>query len=584
MVHERSFLLPTNEQGSSIHQKELTIILLEGSPITRSQPIWILLVLYHRWVLLPKLWGPTTILFLLLVWAVATRSISHNNNTTIRSIFNAAATKSSSVSRSTRAFGGGGSQSRSCFFGFGPPLSKSAAPRISTPPPTTAILQRQKQQQHPAATSSSGRSRDMTLSAAATDNASLSDFLFQCKDHPSGHFVIGNEAGDADSVVCALSWAFVENLMSQPDNISTSSKRQTPIVSISKMDLETQRPETLLLLSLAGISLDTLLYVNDLKAMIPTQSKSVEFTLVDHNRLSSNLVEDGQYKVVEIVDHHKDEGLYLDTVIHRSIAFANGQALVASTCTLVVERWIESVPPSAPHFPAALSVLLLGVILLDSVNMAPAAGKVTERDTAAIQSLLQHTTWTDLNDDAKQVLQLEGETHGRPRTTAFFNALQNAKFAPEFWRSLSVRDALRLDYKHYYKFTTAIGSDRAGDSFGISTVLMSCADFQTKPHLQQGILDYLTEMNVGMLGIMLAFTNNKTGGLHRELMLCSNVSTLPLQTMAKFLHASSLQLTEIPGSSLIATDGLRCMSFIQENTKASRKQVAPIFLQYFEKS
>jgi len=80
----------------------------------------------------------------------------------------------------------------------------------------------------------------------------------------------------------------------------------------------------------------------------------------------------------------------------RTIAFDDDKqaAAVASSCTLVAERlrkvWrtdvdgdgddgimdMESLP-----YPASLGTLVLGVILLDSVNLSPEAGKVTSRDS-----------------------------------------------------------------------------------------------------------------------------------------------------------------------------------------------------------
>ena len=219
-------------------------------------------------------------------------------------------------------------------------------------------------------------------------------------------------AGDADSIVSAIAWAYTEYLASQleEERGRHCSSTMTPIVSIPAHDLTTQRPETTLLLEWAGIPADVLHFVDTLDEpsivekynddpvasttkTIPDESKEEpvwNVTLVDHNRLSSsslplltnNAAHHHKLCVVEIVDHHLDEGYHHDTCRHRNIAFAHGAATVASTCTLVVERLQEQ---DGSSFPAPLSLLLLGVILLDSVNLQPSAGKDTPRDVTAVQ-------------------------------------------------------------------------------------------------------------------------------------------------------------------------------------------------------
>lgn len=399
-------------------------------------------------------------------------------------------------------------------------------------------------------------------------HVSLVDFLREQRQHPSTHVVIGNEAGDADSIISAITLAYVESL----SDTTSLFQQITPVLSIPKADLETQRPETVLLLSLAGLSPavadTTLLFVDDL--WIQSQTSSLDVTLVDHNRISANF-SPRHRKVVSIVDHHLDEGHHLENSgKRRNIAFATDAALVASTCTLVVERLREVSPPP---YPAPLSILLLGVILLDSVNMAPAAGKATPRDAAALQSLLDGTNWNELGAEAMKVLEFGGD--GKLDTTALFDSLQNAKFDPAFWKSLAVRDALRLDYKSF---------SYGGGSFGVSTVLTSLTDFQSKDLCVDSIRMYMRDMQVELLGIMLAYTNAESGGLHRELMLVAT-DNLPLEEMVQYLlhDHDSLMLNELEGSSL-NEGGLTMRCFKQGNASASRKQVVPILLQFFDKS
>jgi hypothetical protein len=55
----------------------------------------------------------------------------------------------------------------------------------------------------------------------------------------------------------------------------------------------------------------------------------------------------------------------------REIAYVDGAASVASTCTLVAERALGGTSDNAVD--ASLGLLLLEVILLNSVNMSPVA-------------------------------------------------------------------------------------------------------------------------------------------------------------------------------------------------------------------
>jgi exopolyphosphatase len=393
-----------------------------------------------------------------------------------------------------------------------------------------------------------------------SETLSLDEFLNARKEEPTRHFVVGNEAGDADSIISAITLAYVESVKGITE--------KTPIVSIPQADLETQRPETVLLLKLAGISnaSGVLLFVDQ-----PVVTESAEVTLVDHNRLADTL-QQNDWKVVEIVDHHHDQGMYMDTCsgTSRWIAFAHDKALVASACTLVAERMEEL---WRKPYPSSLGVLLLGAILLDSVNFSPQAGKVTQRDRDAVQILLNDTNWQELSQESKEVLQITSSSG--PNTTAFFDALQDTKYDQGFWMSLSMRDALRLDYKEYtYK----------DGLFGVSTVLMPLDSFLLKQDLIAGIQRFMVERNMDFLSIMLASENDDR--LSRQLVLCGTES-FPLTDMVQFLVYSdydqdSLELMEMPSISIPPDkSGLSLRFFDQRNVEASRKQIGPILLEFF---
>jgi len=254
----------------------------------------------------------------------------------------------------------------------------------------------------------------------------------------------------------------------------------------------------------------------------------------------------------------------------RNVAFDSktSAALVASTCTLMVERF-----PVSDPFPPSLAILLLGVILLDSVNLSPKAGKVTPRDEAAVQALLDRTTWSELHLP-KEILAKEDD---KPDPTKLFDILQNQKFHPDFWNSLTLLQALKLDFKSF-----EIAPPR---SFGVASVLQTMTDFMEKHNWMNSTDDstcheFITSFEV--FAIMFFSFSNSAGedtGPQRQLALLAK-SEESLEEAADFLkQQTALQLEEVKRSNF---DHMYLICFKQGNCKASRKQVAPILMNYFK--
>ena len=403
--------------------------------------------------------------------------------------------------------------------------------------------------------------------------ASLEYFLLQRKDNPTTSIVIGNEAGDADTIVSAIALAYIESVF-QPE----AKEQKTPIVSIPHKDLLHRRPDVKLLLHLAGLSdlKSTLLFVDNDEFMKNLVNASVNVTLVDHNELEVKFQSQKHWKVTEIVDHHPDEGLYLDTChgdAARTIAFADEHALVASACTLVAERLREV---CLPPYPTSVSLLLLGVILLDSVNLDEAVGKVTSRDRSAVANLLTNTDWLELPPSTQALLSVS-EAKPIPNRTVFFHVLQSAKYDSGFWKSLSTEDALRYDYKDYeYNDGTK--------TFGISTVLTSADVFFRRKHYAQSVLGFIKASELSFLGIMFAYEDEVSHQLVRQFGICAELATPTKSIVDYLLTNTDLQLEKIRVRDLRSKghseeQGLSCRLFHQRNIQDSRKQIAPFIFE-----
>lgn len=407
---------------------------------------------------------------------------------------------------------------------------------------------------------------------------SLESFLIQRRANPTNHFVLGNDAGDADSIISAISLAYVESVY--------FGGQLTPIVSIPQEVFRYERPDANVILELAGIDnpSDKLLFIDDLNEMLLSDTEkglaSRSLTLVDHNTINKSFRHfQKNFIVTQIVDHHKDEKQYKETCIgkDRNIAFDHGHALVASTTTLVAERLLENSPP----YPPSIGIVLLGTILLDSVNLDESVGKVTERDRDVVNALLLYTDWNKAVPSS--YLKKEEDGNITVDTNELFWKIQHSKYDPVFWTSLSAKRALQYDYKdfhHHHGFDTAHLWKNQGEHFGISTILMSGIDFMNKEGFYASTLAFMKQKQIPFLGIMFAFYDEQEI-FHRQLAFISIDRTDFLHGFVEALLSSTaynsvnLQLEEaqLPGE-LSWRRNVRL--FNQNNLTPSRKQIGPL--------
>ena len=427
--------------------------------------------------------------------------------------------------------------------------------------------------------------------------------------------IIGNEAGDADSIVSALVHGYVLSL--EEGELLKTKKTETEattayaaLVGVPRADLALRR-ETTLLLEMAGVDLDRLLCIDSppsiASLLTPSADsdssaggKPLSISLVDHNRIRSSLRHLDTH-VVEILDHHEDEGHHTDAVPEgsdaRNIAFRGRDALVGSTCTLVAERMLQvadsiagdSNKDDAATLDPSASLALLGVILLDTMYMSPEAGKGTDRDLAAINALMDRTDWSKLNtesmeESARSVFQ-EVDDRGsgavRPCRAALHDLLRNSKFDETFWMDMSVYDCLRIDYKRFEPTSPSSGSSSVPVPFGMSSVLLPLSKFLSKKNCVNSITRYMEEADVPLLGILTMTIVDDA--LHREMLLAGRLDLVA--AAAEYLtqsdDAAFLEVEEIDCPLDKAEEcNMRIRRFRQGNPKGSRKQVAPILMRF----
>jgi exopolyphosphatase len=171
----------------------------------------------------------------------------------------------------------------------------------------------------------------------------LSNYLRQARHmlrSPQSIFVIGNESADCDSIVSAISYAYL-----------SKNPFMVPVVN-NKKEVVLLRSEVREALSFAGITLEELIYFDE----IVDRTESLNFVLVDHNEPSALWARMGlRYKVSGIVDHHVDGGLFKDT---------NPRIIksCASCCSLVIDQFKEE------PIPEDIGKMVLTALTFDTVN------------------------------------------------------------------------------------------------------------------------------------------------------------------------------------------------------------------------
>jgi inorganic pyrophosphatase/exopolyphosphatase len=292
---------------------------------------------------------------------------------------------------------------------------------------------------------------------------------------PKVNIVIGNEAGDADSMISAITYAYFRQASSAV-GAGEVEVMHVPFISCKRADFNLRR-EASHLLDLARESecgagadaaLDSeLLFLDDLDMhtvhTLARQSK-LQISLVDHNKLTGQLAMSSGLDecVCDIIDHHRDMNAHpvRDRIMSSDMArvcknnslslqhVSGGNRLISfdesigrgvgSTCTLVAQLMLQwkkrtTTAPAAPAIaavaqgpwvrgtvetassssfssvrlaseepeadrlvfdrsPSAVlnevsAALLSGVILLDTINLDPAAGKTTQLDVETVRQL-----------------------------------------------------------------------------------------------------------------------------------------------------------------------------------------------------
>lgn len=230
-------------------------------------------------------------------------------------------------------------------------------------------------------------------------------------------FVMGNEAGDLDSMTSALTWAYHLEHSTQ----NTSHPTKAIALLQTQTDALDLRPENKVALKNSKMTSghDDLLTMDELPEDPETLALKLKgIVLVDH---ATPLRKWSRANILSIFDHHVDKGVAPN-------ASPRVFEKVASCTSLVARQMFDEFEklPEEYHLPHELLELILSAISIDSGGLEDA----TKTDIAISKRVLERSRWAD-RDLTEQMEKVDAEL------TAAKKDLD----------SLSVRDLLRRDWK-----------------------------------------------------------------------------------------------------------------------------------------
>ncbi|XP_069392869.1 exopolyphosphatase PRUNE1 [Paralichthys olivaceus] len=338
---------------------------------------------------------------------------------------------------------------------------------------------------------------------------------------PLFHIVLGNEACDVDSVVSALAYAYFLSKTSPSEMLAL------PLMNIRQSEL-LLRSDVVFLLQQTGLSPELLMFRDQLDLRVLHRDGRLQLTLVDHNVLPSS-DSDLEGAVVEVIDHHLLER-------EPSPSCPVTVETVGSCATLVTERIIQKAPQILNQ---QLAQLLYAAVVLDCVNMAPAAGKVTPKDS-------------------QYVSMLENRFPTLPQRGALFQLLESAKFDVS---GLNTEQMLLKDMK-------AVSGSL---NVAVSVLYITLEEFLQRAELEAELSGFCQGLGFDLLLLMtISFTESKEP--IRELAVFSHSRTCRQQMSHYLEQACNPALNLCP----ISSPHPHITAYQQGNTLASRKKVLPI--------
>jgi exopolyphosphatase len=379
---------------------------------------------------------------------------------------------------------------------------------------------------------------------------------------------------DLDSVASAIAYSWIETVLHQ--------RKSIPLMRFDHSDL-VLRKENVHALMLAGLKegQPELLCTND----IPKDRKFPfnTFALVDHNQLAPSYVaENPTAKVISVIDHHKDEGMYKDTANPRIISPAGSCAsLIAQLCP--------------PEVPKDVATLLLCASVIDTRGLTK-GGTAVQVDREAVAFL---APVSNIGPSLALHIAAAGSIHGDPAVQRLADELEMMK--GDLWH-LSTRDLLRRDFKEY-TFHLRWADPQLSIRAGLSTIPFPLGYLLNEKGLEAEVQPWMESQSLSVYGILTSFREVKHDGrgkhkreqlwVVRDSPALHQAKGLTVGALAerlfKGLKASAeldlkrMKDFEIDKEGKLPT-GMRARVYDQRNAGVSRKVTAPTAKKILESS
>ncbi|KAK8393659.1 hypothetical protein O3P69_006770 [Scylla paramamosain] len=343
---------------------------------------------------------------------------------------------------------------------------------------------------------------------------------------PALHVVLGNESCDLDSAVSAIVYAFLlHSLQNGEEAVGV-----VPVLNIpaSEYPLKTEVTHWL---QKHGILQNSLIFRDEVNLSRLQDGGSLRVTLVDHHVLppADAYLESS---VVGVLDHRP-----LDPNAPTNERVTMIVEPVGSCCTLVAEQVMAKNPALLDPVTASL---LYGTIILDTVNLNPAAKRVTPKDIEV----------------ASQLARLMSPP---PSSLEVFQELTEAKADVS---GLTCDQLLRKDVK------VATGG---GLCVGVASVPLRVTDFLGRSEGGRCLAEHLATQGYQMLLVLGITITQET--VTRDLAVYCPDTHLREQVTSALVEGQGGVLQLAPQE----CDGVEsCVAFRQGNVGASRKVVMPI--------
>lgn len=375
-------------------------------------------------------------------------------------------------------------------------------------------------------------------------------------------FVTGNQSADLDSIVCAITYAYLQYNLDQ--------ELIVPLINIPKKDFRLRRDIELLLKS-HSITEDNLFFLEDFKKA--TATTNADLVLVDHCNVQGDifteLINEGRLKVVGIVDHHEDEKEFLDA--NPRIVRSTG-----SCSSLVFNYWNTQYKNAGSVLNNTEVVsLLLGPLLMDTSNMS---FKVEEPDTVAFKDYEEI-----LSKHQNGFINFLAKSEEKQTYDDFYKKLKKAK---KDLAGFSFGDILRKDYK---QFTFVNGPSQKKVVVGFSSLGKSFDWILTQYSTEEMVQTFRhaeVDLKLDILVMTPSYTRSENDQYTREFAYhykdatfstLGELATAPLELDSDIYKKEeiSLKISEIDHSEPFVV-------YNQRKLAASRKQVVPVVKEIIE--